>query len=275
MYDENTTATAEYSYVQNIKTPGQLKISGKGTLSQMTKNVSGLMNYIDLLVQGKSKASKTGGPLGNKFFVRTGSSCKSKSTGDTEDRFMYINNVPSGSLPGLKQLGVKSNTLRGLIPGTLENTNALDPSAIVNSLSGGLRPECIEVKLETINKDNKKNMEKRFVSVRDIENMDACDFGKNGRNPVTKKKCRQGFSVIEETHVSKKNTKNANNGGQNAFPGSLEDSAPFYQYATVVTKSSKRPTSRIPDDALVHAFCVSVAGVAAYLVYRLVTKARR
>ena len=168
MSDDKTTATSEYSYVKSIKTPGNMGISGKGTLSQMTKNVSGLINYIDLLASGKSKASKTGQPLGNKFFVRTGSTCKNVDTGDSEDRFIYINNKPSGKLPILSQLGIQSRSLRGLIPGILENANALDPSTIVNSLSGGLTPECMEVELETINKDNQKNKEKRFVSIQDI-----------------------------------------------------------------------------------------------------------
>ena len=159
MYDDKTTATDEYSYVKSIKTPGELKISGKGTLKQMANNVSGLINYIDILVKGESKASKTGEPLGNKFFVRTGSTCKDIKTKESKDRFIYINNRPSGALPGLKQLGVKSDSLRGLIHVTLENANALNPVANTKSLSGGITPDCMEVELETIDKNNRKSKE--------------------------------------------------------------------------------------------------------------------
>jgi hypothetical protein len=270
MSDDKTTATSEYSYVKSIKTPGNMGISGKGTLSQMTKNVSGLINYIDLLASGNSKASKTGNPLGNKFFVRTGSTCKNVDTGDSEDRFIYINNKPSGKLPILSQLGIKSNSLRGLIPGILENANALDPSTIVNSLSGGLTPECMEVELETINKDNRKNKEKRFVSIQDIENMDACDFGGSSRNPVTRKKCGEGFSLIENTCISKKNTKAES---LNPFPDSFENSSPFYEYKKVVTKKEKRKKGMLPpEDLLSKLFYYSILGLSTYLGYKLVLK---
>jgi len=62
----------EYDYVKQIKTPSELKMSEKGTFDALGKNVSGMMSYVDLLVTGKSKASKTGQPLGNKFFLKTG-----------------------------------------------------------------------------------------------------------------------------------------------------------------------------------------------------------
>ena len=270
MYDDETTATAEYSYVKSIKTPKDLKISGKGTLYQMTNNVSGLIHYIDLLVQGKSKASKTGQPLGNKFFIRTGSSCKNIDTDASEDRFMYINNRPNGALPILKQLGIKSNTLRGLIPGVLENTNAIDPSAIAKSLSGGLTPKCMEVELETIDKNNKSAKEKRFVSVQDIENMDACDFGSKGKNPVTRKRCGEGFSVLEKTCVAKKNTKTEST---NPFPDSFENSSPFYEYNKVIAKKERRNQGFLPEeDVLAKLFYVSVSGVALYLGYKFIAK---
>ena len=107
-------------------------ISSKGTLKQMGKNVGGLISYIELLVEGKGKASKTGKPLGNKFLSRQVQNVmllrlkkvvgdeldiKFKKTLDGEvekaDRYIYINNVPTGALPILKQLGLKSDTLKG------------------------------------------------------------------------------------------------------------------------------------------------------------------
>ena len=59
-----------YPYYQNIKTPSQLGMSDTGTMKQLGKNIDGLIQYVEVLVSGKSGASKTGQPLGNKFFFK-------------------------------------------------------------------------------------------------------------------------------------------------------------------------------------------------------------
>ena len=61
-----------YPYYKNIKTPSQLGMSSRGTIQQMSQNIVGLTNYVEVLVSGTSSASATGGPLGNKFFLQTG-----------------------------------------------------------------------------------------------------------------------------------------------------------------------------------------------------------
>ena len=60
-----------YPYYKNIKTPTQIGMSDKGTIQQMAKDINGLIQYVELLVQGKSKSSATGSALGNKFFLKT------------------------------------------------------------------------------------------------------------------------------------------------------------------------------------------------------------
>lgn len=57
-----------YPYYKNIKTPTQLGMSSNGTLSALGNDINGLINYVSVLVEGNSKASATGRPLGNKFF---------------------------------------------------------------------------------------------------------------------------------------------------------------------------------------------------------------
>ena len=64
-----------YPYYKNIKTPSQIGMSDRGTLQQMGRNIDGLIQYVQVLVSGKSGASTTGGPLGNKFFLKTGAKC--------------------------------------------------------------------------------------------------------------------------------------------------------------------------------------------------------
>ena len=46
-------------------------MSDRGTMSQMATNIGGLIQYVELLVSGKSQASATGGPLGTSFSVQT------------------------------------------------------------------------------------------------------------------------------------------------------------------------------------------------------------
>ena len=95
-----------YPYYTNIKTPKEIGMSDKGTIKQMSKDIEGLIQYVELLVTGKSKASSTGKPLGNKFFLKTGAKCgaidsctdpNDPSTCQKVDRYMYINNIPEGN----------------------------------------------------------------------------------------------------------------------------------------------------------------------------------
>ena len=65
---QNELLGPTYPYYKNIKSPSQIGMSDKGTIQQMSNNVNGLINYVELLVSGGGKASATGKPLGNKFF---------------------------------------------------------------------------------------------------------------------------------------------------------------------------------------------------------------
>ena len=81
-----------------------------------------------MLVSGGGKASATGQPLGNKFFLKTGGKCTDKSTGQDVDRYIYINNVPVGNIPFISSgAGVNFSEFKGLIPGTISNLNAFNP----------------------------------------------------------------------------------------------------------------------------------------------------
>ena len=120
-----------YPYYKNIKTPSQLGMSSKGTIQQMSQNIVGLTNYVEVLVSGKSSASATGGPLGNKFFLQTGGKCVDNSVDGSNnqvDRYIYVNNVPEGDIPFISSgLGVNFTDFRGLIPGAMSNLNVLNP----------------------------------------------------------------------------------------------------------------------------------------------------
>lgn len=196
-----------YPYYTNIKTPKDIGMSDKGTLQQMAKNVDGLIQYVEVLVTGKSKASSTGGPLGNKFFLKTGAKCAAidscsdpndSSTCQNVDRYIYVNNVPEGNIPFISSgLGVNFSEFKGLIPGAMGNLNVLNPFAIMRSFLSGSTPPCQPITMQTISVNNAKSSETHYVTLADIGNMDPCNFS-NGKNPVTGKKCRETFQNNDE-----------------------------------------------------------------------------
>ena len=193
---QNELLGPTYPYYKNIKSPSQIGMSSKGTIQQMSNNVNGLINYVELLVSGKSKASATGGPLGNKFFLQTGAKCldnSSDASNNQVDRYIYVNNVPNGDIPFISSgMGINFSDFEGLIPGAMGNLNALNPFAILQSFMSGATPPCQEITMQTINVNNTKSSETHFVTVTDIKNIDPCSFP-NKKNPITKAKCKESF----------------------------------------------------------------------------------
>ena len=184
-----------YPYYNNIKSPSQIGMSDKGTIQQMSQNIVGLTNYVELLVSGNSKASKTGGPLGNKFFLQTAGKCVDTASNNQVDRYIYVNNVPQGNIPFISSgLGVNFSEFKGLIPGSMSNLNVLNPFGLLQSFLSGSTPPCQEITMQTIDINNNKSSETHFVTVADIRNMDPCNFT-NGKNPVTAAKCSEAFKT--------------------------------------------------------------------------------
>ncbi len=199
-----------YPYYKNIKTPSEIGMSDKGTIKQMSKDIEGLIEYVELLVTGDSKASATGGPLGNKFFLKTGGKClatdscsdpNDSSTCQQVDRYIYIDNVPDGNIPFISSgLGTNFSEFKGLIPGAMGNLNVLNPFAILRAFLSGSTPPCQQITMQTITSDNIKSSETHYVTLADIQSMDPCVFS-NGKNPVTGKQCRETFQTNNNTEV--------------------------------------------------------------------------
>ena len=182
-----------YPYYKNIKSPSEIGMSSKGSLTTLGKDIDGLIQYVELLVSGNSKASKTGGPLGNQFFLQTGAKCMDQATQNQVDRHIYVNNVPVGNIPFISSgMGVNFSEFKGLIPGTMGNLNALNPFTIMQAFMSGSTPPCQEITMQTIDVNNNKSSETHFVTLVDIQNMDPCLFPKK-QNPVTKENCRESF----------------------------------------------------------------------------------
>jgi hypothetical protein len=190
-----------YNYYKNIQLPSQLGMSDKGNIQTLSKNVGGLISYVQLLIEGSGKASVTGKPLGNKYFYDTGALCQDKD-GKQQKRSLYINNVPSGSIPFISSgLGANFKDFKGLIPGTIEKLGELDPiSMMVAFTTNGAYPKCRALTLETIDLSNKKSKETKFIADGDIKQMSPCLFP-DGTNPITNTKCRETFGGIGFTET--------------------------------------------------------------------------
>lgn len=231
----------DYPYYKYIKPPTDIGMSDKGTLTQMETNINGLINYVDLLVSGKSNASTTGQPLGNKFFFKTGGKCMDTSTNKEVDRYVYVNNVPMKNIPFISSdMGINFTEFKGLIPGAISNLNAFDPSALMRSFLEGSKPDCQEITMETIDIYNNKSTESHFVTTIDINTMDPCAF-LNKKNPKTGATCKESFSNI-------KNKLNVNN----------------YECVDHHFK--------IPNDPIIRAYFTSLGLFGIYMMYRLMIK---
>jgi hypothetical protein len=223
-----------YPYFKNIKMPSEIGMSDKGSLSALGKDIDGLIQYVEVLVTGKSKASTTGGPLGNKFFLKTGGKCVDSATDDQVDRYIYVNNVPQGNIPFISAgLGANFSDFRGLVPGAMGNLNVSNPFAIMQSFLSGATPPCQELTLETIDINNNKSSETHYVTVTDIKNMDPCSFS-DGKNPSSGVSCKE------------------------TFKGVSADAEPL----------------QIPDDPVAQLYCVSIAALGIYIFYRVMKKSK-
>lgn len=234
-----------YPYYKNINTPSQLGMSSNGDLVTLGNDIGGLISYVEILVSGQSAASATGGPLGNKFFLQTGAKCAAvgtcknpndPTTCQQVDRYIYVNNVPTGNIPFISQgLGVDFPDFKGLIPGAMGNLNVLNPFGIMSSFLAGSTPPCQELTMQTISVDNVQSSETNYVTLSDIQNMDPCSFS-NGVNPINNQTCQEAFKT--RTPVAK-------------------DASPV-----------------LPEDPMAQLYFASLAGIGIYILYKCMEKSR-
>lgn len=189
-----------YHYWKQVNTPAEIGMSSEGSLGALAADVKGLIAYTQLLVTGGGPASKSGQPLGNKFFLDTGAPCQVKGTDKQASRHIYINNVPDGSIPFVSSgLGVNFSTFKGLVPGLMSNAARINPFEMIQAFMMSGNPECQPVTLETIDVNNNRTTQTRYVATADLKNMSPCNFP-NKTNPITGKPC---IEALTNMHASK------------------------------------------------------------------------
>jgi hypothetical protein len=193
----------DYNYVGKIKTPGQLGVSTDGTISAMTKDISALINYTEVLVTGQGDGTTVGGPLGDKFFLQTGQTCKDVDSGEEVTRSIYINNIPDGSIPFITTAlgGEKFDTFEGLIPGAMGNVTALNPFAMMQSFLSGSVPECKYVNYPVVvDAGNPNTQTGGYVTLTDIQNEGF--ENNNSFNKKKRKNIKKKAVALPDDHIS-------------------------------------------------------------------------
>ena len=187
-----------YDYTKYIKTPADMKLEIGSDISNVEKGVVAIFDYVKLLIEGKSNASKTGKPLGNKYFVSTTEDCIVESTNEKVKRSLYFDNVPSGTVGVLKDTGDNFSEFRGLVPGVVENVMSIGRIDFFSAFTQTGIPKCLPVKLKTIDINNNESTDKQYVTISDIEGISPCNFFTRV-NPVTEDVCkRDSFTVSED-----------------------------------------------------------------------------
>jgi len=190
-----------YNYAKQIKTPNEIGMSDEGTMDALGDDVQGLIAFTEVLVSGGGDASRVDGPLGNRFYLKTGGQCTAPD-GNKVDRYVYIHNKPTGSIPFISDLtGASFPEFRGLVPSSIENVGAINPVAIFGGFMQGANPKCRKLNLPS--DDGVRGV---YVADADIANIDPCVFG--GKNPVSGKSlnncAKDGFTNMDETFLELK-----------------------------------------------------------------------
>ena len=154
--------------------------SNAGTLSALGKDIGAMGAYVDVLTSGNSNAHVGGvGPLGNKYFMKTGATCNAPD--GKQPRYIFVNNIPDGAFAG-----------RGLVPGAIENITYINPLKLFTAFSQGT--SCQQITMETRDIKNATSTESQYVLNDDISSYNPCWF-QDKKNPVTNETCTEGMTM--------------------------------------------------------------------------------
>jgi hypothetical protein len=112
----------------------------------------------------------------------------------------------------------------------------------------GGTPDCQKITMETIDSNNRKSRQSKYVALMDIKNLDACLFS-NKRNPISNKRCKETFSndnLMEQTN-------------EKHVTFSLEE-------------DEKKDLSKLPKDPIVQLYIASIGLLGVYIMFNLIRK---
>jgi hypothetical protein len=285
----------DYLYWKRILKPSDMGMSDDGNFGALANDVSGLINYVEVLVSGKG-GSTTGKPLGDKFFLKTGGQCRDVASGNKVDRYIYIDNVPNGNIPFISSGlgGTDFTEFEGLIPGVLGDLGKLNPLNLFKSFMMGDNPDCMSVTLETIKpavdanlndtgKDN-TGSETQFVAVADVKNMDPCIFPNKINTADPSLTCTETFTSRKNNNLSDESGSDDDSNDASCHMSNrdkLKNYKKFEQNNTnqrrnklknLNINSIMNDLSKLPDDMYVKAFYVFMTTFSLYVFYRFMKR---
>jgi hypothetical protein len=168
---ESIGVVKDFQHVNWIKTPEELGMSSRGDIGTLTNDIAGLINYIQILVEGGGRAQKTSQPLGNRYFFKTGAKCKDVKTDTEKERYLYIDNVTAGDF-------------HGMIPALIHSVGKINPTKLLEIFKSDPDVGCAAVTLDTLDENLNRSRETQFVNKTDIKGINPC-LWVNKRNPVS------------------------------------------------------------------------------------------
>ena len=178
----------DYSYSDNIRSPAQLGVSAHGSIEQLNKDALAILKYKSLLWKGVCAgrgpcASKSNGPLGNRYFLKTAGECKPiENPSKTVNRYMFINNLGEalggrGIIPGMIAAVPSALNFRGFM-------NALNPNKGV--------PTCRRLKAEVVSNNGVRSKQTQYVAIDDLSKSCRKKCSRISKNSICE--CNEGFS---------------------------------------------------------------------------------
>lgn len=256
------TDPSSYEYYKYVKTPSEMGIETGSSLDNVSDGVSGIFNYVKLLVEGDSVASKTGKPLGNKYFLLTVQDCKNTANNKTVKRSLYFDNVPTGGVGIFKDTGSTITDFRGLIPGAIEDVLSIGKIDFFSAFSSFDVQKCQAVTLKTIDGKNTVSSDTQYVTLSDIEEISPCNFASRV-NPQTNGVCtRQGFTMSHDDDNDNDNDNDDINSAE-----LYKDYYKLHDGDNDVTNNNTK--LMMPDDVFLKVLFYSLGALSVYIALKL------
>ena len=266
MINEDTYIGPNYPYHSKIKNPTKLGMSPVGSIID---NIGGLINYAEVLITGDSIATDhvegnkiiRTGPLGPKFFIKTGGTCTNEQGIDVS-RSAYVSNVPDGKIPFISNmLDIELSSFKGLIPGVLTNISNINPLKLLNIFNSS--SECKKVTLETIDENDKREYKTRYLLTSDIADIDPCLF------PCDKSGVRHNPDYKNSNKYCDTNCKDDSTQNMFAYYHINKETEETEGFKNIVDLNNLIDKSKLPNDFYMQIYFFSLALLIIYFIIKI------
>lgn len=301
-----------YPYHGVISSPADMGMSPDGDIDQIITNAVGLVNYGKLLMDGAGNANKkmkfersnlgadainSSGAPGDRIFIKTKGSCTPvkyfpnkeysrdvssvyiNGTTDYEteieepmvaERWAFVNHIPTGAIPGL---GDNSTSLKGFIPGIIENVFELNPLKIVSAVMLPPNPDCVFLEMETMKYNHKASdsdrhtveAEGQWVTIDDIQSLNTCVLRKLSDDSYPK------INGVTISHPGGDTYKNPFKSTESTCYDMI-DSDGFRNLFSLKNNEYRKPLINLKDKPIAKLFNLSFGVLMVYLLYKVLEK---